>query len=71
MSSVDSAKSSIRDQPLKDNPQPVDEYDDEAERNYKPKSLKFWMIMFGVFISIFLVALVRSILHPSLAVLTD
>lgn len=57
MSSITSAKSTTIDEPLKDKPQPVDEYD-EAETNYKPKSLKFWTIIIGVYLSIFLVALV-------------
>lgn len=35
----------------------VDEYED-AEENYQPNSLKFWMIIIGVYLSIFLVALV-------------
>lgn len=34
-----------------------DEYAD-AEKNYQPRSLKFWLIIVGVFLSIFLVALV-------------
>jgi hypothetical protein len=32
---------------------------DEAETNYKPKTLKFWTIMLGTYLSIFIVALVR------------
>lgn len=35
----------------------ADEYQD-AEKNYQPKSLRFWTIMAGVYLSIFLVALV-------------
>ena len=35
----------------------VDEYED-AEKNFQPKSLKFWTIIIGVYLSIFLVALV-------------
>ena len=50
----------------------VDEYED-AERNFQPKSLKFWTIIIGMYLSIFLVALVSfalqlhsqmSSLHP-------
>lgn len=37
--------------------QPVDEYED-AEKNFQPKSLKFWTIVIGMYLSIFLVALV-------------
>ena len=35
----------------------VNEYED-AENNFQPKSLKFWTIMIGMYLSIFLVALV-------------
>ena len=42
----------------------LNEYAD-AEVNYQPKSLKFWAIIFGMYVSIFLVALV-SILNNSL-----
>ena len=38
----------------------VDEYED-AEKNYQPRSLKFWTIISGVYLSIFLVALVIDI----------
>lgn len=40
--------------------QPVeiaDEYED-AEMNFRPKSLKFWAIIISIYLSIFLVALV-------------
>lgn len=41
------------------------EYDD-AERNYQPRSVKFWMILCGMYFSLFLVALVRTSLpRPS------
>ena len=36
----------------------VDEYED-AEKNFQPKSLKFWTIIIGMYLSIFLVALVN------------
>ena len=35
----------------------VDEYED-AEKNFQPKSLKFWTIIIAMYLSIFLVALV-------------
>lgn len=35
----------------------ANEYED-AERNFQPKSLKFWTIIIGVYLAIFLVALV-------------
>ena len=37
----------------------INEYED-AEKNFQPKSLKFWTIIVGVYLSIFLVALVRA-----------
>lgn len=41
--------------------QPVEEYED-AEKNFKPKSIKFWTILIGMYMSFFLVALVFLIL---------
>ena len=38
-------------------PNPKNEYED-AERNYKPKSIKFWTVIIGMYLSFFLVALV-------------
>ena len=35
----------------------VDEYED-AEKNFQPKSLRFWTIIISLYLSIFLVALV-------------
>ena len=37
----------------------ADEYAD-AEKNYKPKTLKFWLILGSVYLCIFLVALVET-----------
>ncbi|KAH7138527.1 putative aflatoxin efflux pump [Dendryphion nanum] len=37
------------------------EYDD-AERNYQPKTFKFWAIMISMYLSIFLIALDRTII---------
>ena len=41
-------------------PRPFDEDDEygDAEKNFKPKSPKFWVIIIGMYLSIFLVALV-------------
>jgi hypothetical protein len=36
-----------------------DEYAD-AEKNYKPRSLKFWTILIGMYLAMFLVALVGT-----------
>jgi hypothetical protein len=38
-------------------PAPVNEYED-AERNFAAKSPKFWAIIVGIYLAIFLVALV-------------
>ena len=51
---------SVKEVPSAERAQPVetvDEYED-AEKNFQPKSLKFWTIIIGVYLSIFLVALV-------------
>lgn len=32
--------------------------DEDAEKNFQPRSPKFWMIIIGIYLSIFLVALV-------------
>ena len=47
-----------RAQPVKT----VDEYED-AEKNFQPKSFKFWTIIIGMYLSIFLVALVSFIVQ--------
>ena len=51
---------STKELPSADWPQPphsVNEYED-AEHNYQPKSLKFWTVIIGMYLSFFLVALV-------------
>ncbi|KAF2799290.1 MFS general substrate transporter [Melanomma pulvis-pyrius CBS 109.77] len=51
-------------------PAPKDEYAD-AEKNYKPKSLKFWIIIFSMYASIFLVALDRMIIATAIPSITN
>jgi hypothetical protein len=34
----------------------------DAEKNYNPKSIKFWLIIISVYLSFFLVALDRMII---------
>lgn len=46
------------------------EYED-AETNYQPKSLKFWTILAGVYLSMCLVALDRTIIASALPKITD
>ena len=47
-----------------------DEYAD-AEKNFKPKSLKFWIIVLSMYLSIFLVALDRMIIATAIPSITD
>ncbi|KAL3473826.1 major facilitator superfamily domain-containing protein [Aspergillus californicus] len=46
------------------------EYDD-AESNYQPKSPKFWLIMLGMYLSIFLVALDRTIIATAVPAISN
>lgn len=45
--------------------------DDEAEENYKPKTLKFWTIMISIFLALFLVALDRTIIGTAIPQITN
>ncbi|KAL4778169.1 major facilitator superfamily domain-containing protein [Aspergillus varians] len=45
--------------------QPGGEYDD-AEKNYQPRSPKFWLILLGMYLSIFLVAIDRTIIATAI-----
>ncbi len=53
LSKADHAPGAEKNRPLGE----ADEYLD-AEKNFQPKSFKFWTIMMGIYLSIFLVALV-------------
>ncbi|RDA95262.1 hypothetical protein CP533_1848 [Ophiocordyceps camponoti-saundersi (nom. inval.)] len=44
---------------------------DETEENYKPKTFKFWLIVLSAFVSMFLVALDRTILSTAIPRITD
>lgn len=46
------------------------EYED-AERNYNPKSIKFWSILIGIFLAILLVGLDRTIIATAIPRITD
>lgn len=46
-------------------------HDPEAEKNYQPKTLKFWLILLSIFVSMFLVALDRTILATAVPRITD
>ncbi|KAK5100731.1 hypothetical protein LTR70_001368 [Exophiala xenobiotica] len=43
----------------------------EAEKNYQLKSPRFWAIIIGVYLSLFLVALDRMIIAPAIPSITD
>lgn len=47
-----------------------EEYAD-AEKNFKPKSLKFWLIIIGMYMAIFLVALDRMIIATAIPSITN
>ncbi|KHN96056.1 Major facilitator superfamily domain, general substrate transporter [Metarhizium album ARSEF 1941] len=46
-------------------------YDPEAEANYRPKTLKFWLVVLSIFVPMFLVALDRTILATAIPRITD
>jgi MFS family permease len=48
----------------------ANEYAD-AEKNYDPKSLKFWLIILSVYLSFFLVALDRMIVATAIPAITN
>lgn len=50
-------------------PQPA--YSSEAEENYKPKTLGFWLIIMSTFVSMFLVALDRTIISTAIPAITN
>ena len=70
MSPADSPKTT---QAMPDTPEPPGEEDEyaDAEKNFQPKSPKFWMIIIGVYLSIFLVALDRMIIFPAVPSITN
>ncbi|KAI5463168.1 major facilitator superfamily domain-containing protein [Mariannaea sp. PMI_226] len=43
----------------------------EAEENYKPKTLGFWLIIFSTFVSMFIVALDRTIISTAIPAITN
>ncbi|KAH6895323.1 major facilitator superfamily domain-containing protein [Thelonectria olida] len=46
-------------------------YSSEAEENYKPKTLGFWLIVISVLVSMFLVALDRTIISTAIPAITN
>lgn len=44
---------------------------DEAEDNFKPKTMKFWLVILSNFVSLFLVALDRTIIATAIPRITD
>ncbi|KAK8051583.1 hypothetical protein PG993_002968 [Apiospora rasikravindrae] len=67
----DPAKESPPSGPPSGPPGPPGADDDEAERNFKPKTLKFWAIMISIFMAMFLVALDRTIIGTAIPKITD
>lgn len=67
-----STQSSIKEQPVNNKTENVDVEDNaveristadeyaDAEKNYKPRTLKFWLILGSVYLCVFLVALVKT-----------
>jgi len=71
-STASSSRSSADQAPTADKPgQSVDDQYEDAEKNYQPKSLKFWTIMIGMYLSIFLVALDQTIIATAIPKITD
>ncbi|KAI4865139.1 MFS general substrate transporter [Hypoxylon rubiginosum] len=44
---------------------------DEAENNFKPKTLKFWSVMLSIYLALFLVALDRTIIGTAIPQITQ
>ena len=71
-STASSGQSSADQAPTADKPaQSVDDQYEGAEKNYQLKSLKFRTIMIGMYLSIFLVALDRTIIATAIPKITD
>lgn len=47
------------------------EAEEQAERNFKPKTLKFWTIIISIFLAMFLVALDRTIIGTAIPAITN
>jgi hypothetical protein len=69
---VSAGQSSADKTPTADKPAvSADNQYEDAEKNYRPKSLKFWTIMIGMYLSIFLVGLDRIIIATAIPKITD
>lgn len=44
---------------------------DEAERNFQPKTFKFWSVMLSIYLALFLVALDRTIVSTAIPQITQ
>ncbi|KAL7949995.1 putative aflatoxin efflux pump [Trichoderma barbatum] len=67
-------KEQIISQPTDDNAEaasPPGPPPDSSEESYKPGSLKFWLIIISAFVSMFLVALDRTIISTAIPTITD
>lgn len=54
-----------------DDGKPSPQVIDEAEENFKPKTFKFWAIFGSVFLSLFIVALDRTIIGTAVPQITQ
>lgn len=52
-------------------PPPGPAFNDEAAKNYRPKTLKFWLIIMSAMISMFVVALDRTIISTAIPQITN
>lgn len=52
-------------------PPPGPAFNDEATKNYRPKTLKFWLIIMSAMISMFVVALDRTIISTAIPQITN
>jgi len=72
MNSTTSSATLPTEKPIADQPiQTADDVYEDAEKNYQPKSLKFWLIMTGVYLSTFIVGLDRIIIATAIPRITD
>lgn len=54
-----------------DDGKPAPQTVDEAEENFKPKTLKFWTVLVSLFLAMFIVALDRTIIGTAIPQITQ
>lgn len=69
------ATSTTSEVEIKENTQPTESEDnsnnDDTEQHYKPRSLKFWLVILNVYLSFFLIALDRMIIATAIPAITN